>query len=413
MEEFVYKERYSHPTSACLNLTDDCNFMCRYCFVAQHPHYMSLDVAKQGVEWLIKNKKWKQNHNLWDKNEKIGLTYFGGEPTLLWDQIIVPLTEWINDTYPEEFTFNMTTNGSLLNEERILFMFKHNIKPHLSVDGAYETQEYNRPCKNKNLNSADLVYKNIPTILHYFPYTCFRSTIDEHTVSHTFENYIFAQCLGFKNIYMMPNCRDKWSENNLNILKEEFSKIYLYYIKCFENNIFPINFTVINDSFESIKKHNIAILTNNLNNNNFYRLTRCGLGTSGCSIGYDGKIYGCQEQDSKGIESRFFLGDIFTGIDESIHMNFLKEYFYSTPKCGDKINYCDDCPLINVCGDKHCPSSCYDVFKDFGKESYVHCYWQRFLYEQAIIVLKYLENNNKFKEYLVKSCSYDFLEEGD
>jgi hypothetical protein len=37
------------------------------------------------------------------------------------------------------------------------------------------------------------VQKNIPILLKYFPNTTFRSTIDENTVDHTFENYVFAE----------------------------------------------------------------------------------------------------------------------------------------------------------------------------------------------------------------------------
>ena len=42
-----YKDWYPKVTSACFNLTDACNLQCRYCFVEQHPHFMTLDVAKK------------------------------------------------------------------------------------------------------------------------------------------------------------------------------------------------------------------------------------------------------------------------------------------------------------------------------------------------------------------------------
>jgi MoaA/NifB/PqqE/SkfB family radical SAM enzyme len=30
---FVYEEKYSYPVRVMLNLTDNCNLACRYCFV--------------------------------------------------------------------------------------------------------------------------------------------------------------------------------------------------------------------------------------------------------------------------------------------------------------------------------------------------------------------------------------------
>jgi hypothetical protein len=48
--------------------------------------------------------------------------------------------------------------------------------------------------------------------------------------------------------------------------------------------------------FEIMIKHDWAILNNNVLDNNIIRsVNRCGLGTLGASIGYNGKIYGCQE----------------------------------------------------------------------------------------------------------------------
>jgi len=38
-----------------LNVTDDCNLQCRYCFVQQQPHYMTLQTAKDIADWLYQN----------------------------------------------------------------------------------------------------------------------------------------------------------------------------------------------------------------------------------------------------------------------------------------------------------------------------------------------------------------------
>ena len=54
-KKFKYKEEYGWFTSACLNVTDACNLACRYCFVEQHPHYMTLETAKKCVDFLISN----------------------------------------------------------------------------------------------------------------------------------------------------------------------------------------------------------------------------------------------------------------------------------------------------------------------------------------------------------------------
>ena len=204
--EFEYKEIYKYPINVCLNLTDSCNLACKYCFVQQKPHFMTLDTAKKAVEWLVKNLK--KREELGKKNERIHITFFGGEPMLLYDEIIVPLVLYIEENYPKKFYFSITTNGTLLNEERIKFFNEHNIGLLLSIDGAKTTQDFNRPQRNGE-GSFDLIEKNIPYILKYKPNTTFRSTLYQPTVKYLFENYKYDEKAGFKNVFFCPNAREE------------------------------------------------------------------------------------------------------------------------------------------------------------------------------------------------------------
>jgi sulfatase maturation enzyme AslB (radical SAM superfamily) len=127
---------------------------------------------------------------------------------LMFDQIIVPLIEYIENNYDiNEFKFDITTNGTLLSEERLIFMKKYNISILLSIDGDKETQDYNRPCKDCNSSSFNLVSKNIPSILKYFPDTVFRSTVYKDTIKNLFQNYLYAEEIGFKNYICIPDSR--------------------------------------------------------------------------------------------------------------------------------------------------------------------------------------------------------------
>jgi sulfatase maturation enzyme AslB (radical SAM superfamily) len=136
----------------------------------------------------------------------------------------------------------MTTNVTLLDKEKIDFLFDHKIYPLLSIDGAKETQDYNRPCQD-GTSSFDKVYKNLPYLLEKMPNLTFRSTILQDTVKNTFKNYLFAEVMGFRQYFTIPNCREKWTEENKNILKNEIKKIFLYEIDHFLRNELPINFS--------------------------------------------------------------------------------------------------------------------------------------------------------------------------
>lgn len=380
------------------------------CFVAQSPHYMTLETAKAAVDYLINNLRIKKEKNYIPKEEQSLITFFGGEPFLLWDEIIVPLVEYTEKKYPYEISYNITTNGTLLSKERIDFLYNHNIGILLSIDGAKDTQDYNRPC-HSGKSSFDLIIPNIPYLLEKFPEVIFRSTIYAPTVEHTFENYLFASYLGFKNIFMMPNCRDKWTNEQKEELKNQISYIYDFMKETFDQENIPISFSPINVSFENILKHDLKVYMKEPIETKVKRnVYRCGLGTSSGSIGYNGNIYGCQEQDSQEENSKFYIGNIFKkGIEEKLHIPLLKEYSKEAEAKCENEKYCEDCPIRNICISNACPSTTQDLFNSFFIDSEIHCFWHRTLFEESVKLMNILvlQNNETFKIYLDEFCNYN------
>ena len=102
-------------TKICLNITEMCQCACPFCFAEYHPHRISYQVAKDAADWIIKNSE------LTGEVGSIG--FFGGEPLLEWDTIIVPLTKYIKDERGlKDFELGVTTNCLLLDEEKLKFM---------------------------------------------------------------------------------------------------------------------------------------------------------------------------------------------------------------------------------------------------------------------------------------------------
>ena len=187
--------------------------------------------------------------------------------------------------------FGITTNGTLLSQERINFFKENNFSMLLSIDGAEETQCFNRPCRNPHLNSFKLIEKNIPALLEAYPNITFRSTIYAPTVEHLFENYLYAESLGFKSFVAIEDCRHGWTQEQLNQLDEEFQKIYCYRLEQIIKGIEPIKMS----RFNGWLRYTTSILENKFNFYNGSSVMRCGLATTNGAIAYDGSIYGCQE----------------------------------------------------------------------------------------------------------------------
>lgn len=137
LDEYL-EMRQKTPISSCtINLTDDCNFRCKYCFTHHNPRKISLETMKKAVNFLIEEEK--RTGVLREKP----IAFFGGEPMLRYEDIIVPFVEWLNVSGLKEkhkILLSMTTNGSLFTDERLKFLSDNNVGILLSVDGDKFTQ---------------------------------------------------------------------------------------------------------------------------------------------------------------------------------------------------------------------------------------------------------------------------------
>jgi uncharacterized protein len=127
-----------------LQLTQNCNFRCKYCVYSGQPNSkqrtysnkrMSWRTAKDAVDFL-----W--NHSV--DNSQVNIGFYGGEPLLEF-----PLLKKVVDYSERRFfskhlTFSMTTNGTLLTTEIIHFLQDHNFDLLISLDGPKEINDKNR-----------------------------------------------------------------------------------------------------------------------------------------------------------------------------------------------------------------------------------------------------------------------------
>ena len=404
INNFNYEEKYKYLTNICLNLTDQCNLRCKYCFTEWNPHYMSLQTAKKAIDWVYNNLQIKIKNNWIEKDHYFcEVNFFGGEPMLMYDSIIVPLIEYTKEKYKNSFQFGITTNVTLLNKERLEFFKNNNVFILLSIDGDKETQDYNRPCADGS-SSYNLIKDNIQYILQYYPEITFRSTVYHETVDKLFHNYCFAENLGFKHYFFVPDQRNNWSKDELDILKEQVNLIYNYRLNQIINHISPMQCSNI-DNFlcQTIKS---LYFTNKVMKQQYKynSVDRCGLGTNSGGIGYDGSIWGCQEQATHSNENNlFYLGNIYKdGIEKEKHLKLLIKYAFSKTPINEK-KQCQTCKLRNICiPNISCPSVNNEIFNDPGYISDIECFFHNLYYENSLILLNtlvYIEDK-EIQQYL-------------
>lgn len=150
-----------------LIITQGCNLGCKYCFL-ENPSgnwknlTMSFDTAQIAIDKYVCYVK-KENI----KNGTIVL--FGGEPLINW-KLIKQIVEYCNNTYPDMFSnkelndnisFRMVTNGTLIDEEKAIFMKNNNIVAAISLDGPKKINDVNRVFKGTDSSVYDSVLKAI------------------------------------------------------------------------------------------------------------------------------------------------------------------------------------------------------------------------------------------------------------
>lgn len=205
-------------------LTDECNFYCSYCYE-----------GKKKSEYLdeLKIKKILTYIN----NNGTGttrITFHGGEPLLNKDGFY-KFFEILHRDYKEmekKLKFNMTTNGSLLDEHTIDFLCKENIEVSISIDGDLNTHLLNRHVKNGN---TEIVYRNIINNLGMFliknENVGVRMTITPNNVCNFLYNIKLFLELGVKKIFFGIDQTTTWDSDSLAILDKEFINVISFYLK--------------------------------------------------------------------------------------------------------------------------------------------------------------------------------------
>ena len=143
VDDYEKYAKYSVPApvkAMCLLVEQDCNLRCEYCFASTGDYglgcrmHMDLETGKKALDFLIENSKDRVN---------LEVDFFGGEPLMNWD-VVKQLVEYGRSQekiHNKNFRFTVTTNGMLLDEEKMDFINKEMSNVVLSVDGRKEVND--------------------------------------------------------------------------------------------------------------------------------------------------------------------------------------------------------------------------------------------------------------------------------
>ena len=292
--------------------TNGCNLKCKYCFyesaMPQPVETMNPDTALAVAKFI-------------EASGISSVTFFGGEPLVNWEAL-----ETIVRAVKRPIKWFVTTNGTLLDEERLKFMKEYGFHINLSFDGLPDTQNQWRD------GSYDAVVSKIDLFKDYPSLGVLKTLVDPGKL---FDDVVHIKELGFKNVFINlldPFGHTEYDIKDLPAFRENYKKV----IALHGNGI------QINDFVrwkELIGKH-----------------TKPGCGFTGMGLGVspDGKLYPCHQGPS--LPEWFSIGDVWKGIDE------VKErQIRNVPNPAS----CVACPY----GLSKCPVTMWNKHKRFGVEA--------------------------------------------
>lgn len=151
-----------------LQVTQNCNFRCRYCVYSEERNEMQRSHSLKNMDWETAKRAidflWE--HSV-DSND-VNIGFYGGEP-LLQMGLIRQAVEYSEKLFEgKKLSFSITTNATLLNEDIIRYFDKHHVSLMISLDGPKEINDKNRVFKD-GTGTYDTVMEKVAMVRAVVP----------------------------------------------------------------------------------------------------------------------------------------------------------------------------------------------------------------------------------------------------
>lgn len=314
--------------------TLECNAHCFYCFESGHRKgKMTIDTADALIDFLVEN---------WN-GDKLGITWFGGEPLLASDII-----DYISKKLKERnviFGCKITTNGSLFTKEiaQKAIDLWHVEKVQITIDAVGE--EYNR-IKNYNKDYKDafsLVTANVETALSLGVKIKIRINFDPDKQDKALEtmNYLLKRFYSSDHlkIYFAPIDEDDEIVKNISNSFDEYEEHpYISLIRFGREHHLYRGFPDMEDENDEYHEYDIHGLLKKLKI--FPSPINCYATCPNVfSIAPNGDIYKCHRALGR---KEYASGNIKTGVEE----NSAYQFFCDTSLTYDE---CRTCSILPIC----------------------------------------------------------------
>jgi uncharacterized protein len=347
--------------SLVMNLTNQCNLSCTYCYefgedkVATpdgKPKFMDIETAKASVEFLLEQSKGRKS---------VHITFFGGETLMnfpLLKEVVTYATERASQQ-GRSVDFSLTTNATLLTPAIIEFLSENSIGVTVSMDGPPELHNQLRVFANGR-GSYDIIAPRVKALIQghrtrpiVARVTLTKGVTDVIRIYRHLKDELGFHEVGFAPVTTSPDRLYSIDEGGMDGVFDQFHALaeeYLEYALRGEMHGFTNVSDTISELYQGVNKSH-----------------PCGAGLGLVGVGPSGDIAPCHRFVDSDTHS---LGHISTGLDLEKQNDFL-----SRGHIGAKYD-CHSCWARPLCAGG-CHHEAFVRYGDTGHANLHYCDWIR------------------------------------
>lgn len=334
-----------------LNLTNQCNLSCKYCYAEggdygqeNYRPLMSVEVMRKIIDIV---------YSIYSKGVH-QIQFFGGEP-LINKPVLIAAIDYIKKKAEEKNVnkpiFTMVTNGILIDDEMIDLFNREFESITISLDGSKRVNDKMRVMRSGNDSVFDKVSKVVKKIHNSEKkyYLCMEGTIHDEHINE------FIECGDIPSYYAMKNFNPDIIHISPIITKGKLNSKYVDFFKKWSS-------LEINSGINNIKTKSVASLLYCTKEKEKFG-NGCGAVYTDIAIDVDGSIYPCfmfiGNEQAK-------IGDYHDSIEKLMDRN--NHVRHNLYKANDN-EICNKCWAKPICNASygHCIGARYLVNDDISK----------------------------------------------
>lgn len=311
-----------------------CNLKCRYCFyhdVAANRNIANYGKMKADVRQTLIKKSCAV-----ESNAHIHYAFQGGEPTLVGLKFFEAFVKEVDEAKlpGQRITYSIQTNGTLLNEDWMVFLKKHNFLCGLSIDGFKDNHDFFR-MDHQDKGTFNTIDRNLTLFKKHGIEFNILTVLTNTLAKHPHKLYQFYKQKEITHVQLIPCLPDlNLSFNPFALTPERFASFYKTFFDLWEKDYYK------QEAFSVGLFDNVIPMYAN------HMPFQCGM-LGFCSFNYvvesNGDVYPCDFY----VLDEYRVGNVMEDELRTMSKNKLVQSFLSEkPELPDQ---CKACPFFSMC----------------------------------------------------------------